>query len=660
MKSTQALTAALALAVLSSISAAQTVTVTTSKDLVDINFFTGTIADLPGPDGLVSFAEALIATDNEPGHQTIEFHIPQSDWTLQFLYPGAAVLTGGDFRAFDSVTIDGTSQTAFTGDTNPIGNEVAVYGGAVYLLAPGSRFTGFHSGEMYLTGDNGVVEDNTGGMHINLWADNGVARNNQAGTIKIDRGNFNTVIGNTMQRVRIWGFGASQRAVGNRVGGPSLDERNFITGYGTVNSEGLPSGTDVELFYTDGTEIENNYIGTTPDGMAQGHQFSNKGIEFLDGNIGTRVRNNLIAGILGHGQGPHWAGTLWGWTIFFQGGGSDIEITGNTLGLDATGAATLPGVWGLDIGYGAFSTYTDVRVGGYTPGEGNTIAGHLLTGLLVGNATSGVRLAGNSIFGNGTNLAASIGIDLLGSSQSIGVTLNDALDADSGGNGLQNFPVLSSANIESTGTRVVGVLDSAPNQNYTLEFFASPAADPSGYGQGELPLGFASVATDGAGTVSFDALVAVAPAGWVVTATATLEPLGQTSEFAFSIPTTAVSCAADLGFEGPGTASLSLCGSPLGTGGSAILRVEGALSRSPAWVMFGTSFAPTPVLGGTVVPIPGQIFFLGGTDAGGALSFGPIPGGGGPVTLFAQAAYLDLSLPNLVGLTNALQVELLP
>ena len=108
---------------LAGFAAAQTVTVTTSADAVDVDWQTATVSDLPGPDGKVSFSEAMIATNNTPGHQTVAFAIPQSEWTLQFLHPGKAVLTsltGFFFRANDQVTIDGTTQTAFTGDTNPV------------------------------------------------------------------------------------------------------------------------------------------------------------------------------------------------------------------------------------------------------------------------------------------------------------------------------------------------------------------------------------------------------------------------------------------------------------------------------------------------------------------------------------------------------------
>ncbi len=53
------------------------------------------------------------------------------------------------------------------------------------------------------------------------------------------------------------------------------------------------------------------------------------------------------------------------------------------------------------------------------------------------------------------------------------------------GNDLQVAPVLTSAVSSSTSTIVTGTLTASPNTTYQLQFFADPAADPSGYGQGE-------------------------------------------------------------------------------------------------------------------------------------------------------------------------------
>ena len=51
----------------SGLATAATVTVDSGTDPIDINWQTATIADLPGPDGRISFSEAMIATNNTRG-----------------------------------------------------------------------------------------------------------------------------------------------------------------------------------------------------------------------------------------------------------------------------------------------------------------------------------------------------------------------------------------------------------------------------------------------------------------------------------------------------------------------------------------------------------------------------------------------------------------
>jgi hypothetical protein len=83
---------------------------------------------------------------------------------------------------------------------------------------------------------------------------------------------------------------------------------------------------------------------------------------------------------------------------------------------------------------------------------------------------------------------------------------------------------------------VNGSLASRPNQTYTIEFFVSRAADPSGFGEGELYLGSTTLATDSSGNANFSvSLPAGNPFGdgtasGYFTATAT-DPGGSTSEF---------------------------------------------------------------------------------------------------------------------------------
>lgn len=596
--------------VLASAASAQTVTVTTITDVVDIDGFAGTVADLPGPDGLVSFSEAMIATNNTPGHQTVAFAIPATDlgWCCP-AYDGIAVfhsVTGFYWRANDEVTIDGTTQTAFAGDTNPNGAEILLYGATFYLNADNSTLRGFHSTAVQSGGVGSVIEDNTGGMNLDLFAGGAsLVRNNVCGTIKIDRSSDNVVIGNTASRVRIWGFGASQPATGNRIGGPTPAERNYLTGYGTWNSDGYPSGTTVELFDTTGTVIENNSIGTTPDGLAQGNLASTIGIGFSGTNVDTVVRGNRIAGILGHGQGPHANGLLFGWAILVAGSGSGLELVGNTIGLDANGQPTLGSVWGIDIGNPVTNVWfgSDVRIGGSAPGEGNEIAGHSFNGITVGRNAQEVRIEGNSIHDNGW-----LGIDLIPSGYGYGVTPNDALDLDTGGNALQNFPELLSATVAGPLLRVLGTLHSTPSSTFTVEFFGSSSCDGSGNGEGEVYLGTTTAVTDAAGNASFDFLGDVTvPAGWVVTASAIAEPTGATSEFSACVTVDDATVGIAL-CTGEGVGSTCPCGNDsLPGSGEGCANSTGVGARLHAW---GSTVAADDELTLLITQAPPSTFAL--------------------------------------------------
>ncbi len=78
---------------------------------------------------------------------------------------------------------------------------------------------------------------------------------------------------------------------------------------------------------------------------------------------------------------------------------------------------------------------------------------------------------------------------------------------------------------------MAGTLTASPDTTYTLQFFSNPAADPSGYGQGETFLLTKSVTTNAAGVASFSITIKPAvAAGDVISVTAT-SPLGNTSAF---------------------------------------------------------------------------------------------------------------------------------
>lgn len=166
---------------------------------------------------------------------------------------------------------------------------------------------------------------------------------------------------------------------------------------------------------------------------------------------------------------------------------------------------------------------TDVSIGGTAAGTGNTIAFNA-SGVDISPGGLHDPVRGNRIFSNSGGLGIDLGLF-------DGVTPNDTLDADSGANALQNFPILNSAVTDAGATAIAGVLDSAPNASFSVDLYASSACDVSGNGEGERPIGTVAVNTDGAGHAAFAfAASPEIPAGQLVTATATSAD-ANTSEF---------------------------------------------------------------------------------------------------------------------------------
>src|SRR5438874_3128618 len=121
-----------------------------------------------------------------------------------------------------------------------------------------------------------------------------------------------------------------------------------------------------------------------------------------------------------------------------------------------------------------------------------------------------------------------------------GVTPNDPLDADSGPNNLQNFPVLTSAVISGSSPAVLtvdGTLHSSPNKFVLIDFFAdADPCDPAVI-EGRRPLGGSALTTDSQGNASFSESIELVPGTVInsVTATTRVFPL-YTSEFSPCVP----------------------------------------------------------------------------------------------------------------------------
>ncbi|MEZ5965723.1 MAG: PQQ-dependent sugar dehydrogenase [Planctomycetota bacterium] len=114
----------------------------------------------------------------------------------------------------------------------------------------------------------------------------------------------------------------------------------------------------------------------------------------------------------------------------------------------------------------------------------------------------------------------------------------------------------------------------------------------------------------------------------------------------------------DLGFGLIGsnneTPLFEICGR-LEAGVSADFILRRAPASVPAVLAVSTTNNPTPILGGTLVPVPPQLLLPASTDASGSASL-TVPGGVGPGILYAQWLMVDVGLPQSIGFSNAMRI----
>jgi hypothetical protein len=273
-----------------------------------------------------------------------------------------------------------------------------------------------------------------------------------------------------------------------------------------------------------GHTLEDCFIGTDPTGtLDRGN--TTVGVAVSSGSFegppfGQTIKNNLISG--------NAIGIEFGFTPAIPFLIGETLIQGNLIGTAIDGITPLPNDGnGIRVLSGGLNT-----IGGDGVGEGNVIAF---------NGGAGVRVdsfgpnAGNEILRNSIHSNGQLGIDL----GAAGVTANDAMDADTGPNNLQNFPVLTAASFASGMTTVEGSLHSVPSTQFRIDFYVGGDCDGTGNGEGRTWIGtIGPVATNamGDGTFGPNAFATPSP-GARATATAT-HPDGSTSEFSACIPVT--------------------------------------------------------------------------------------------------------------------------
>jgi hypothetical protein len=117
----------------------------------------------------------------------------------------------------------------------------------------------------------------------------------------------------------------------------------------------------------------------------------------------------------------------------------------------------------------------------------------------------------------------------------------------------------------------------------------------------------------------------------------------------------------DLGFQGPGTATLQMYGTELFAGGQADIKLSYATPNSPCWLLASIFQLFSGFKGGILVPATSPAVLLPlNTDANGSFTLPGVQGGNGFLIIYAQVLVKNAAYPQGWGLSNALAMELLP
>ncbi|MEY2526915.1 MAG: large repetitive protein, partial [Verrucomicrobiota bacterium] len=383
------------------------------------------------------------STDAPPVPTTVTFHIPTSDPnynagtgvftirpTFLMVAPGAGT------------TIDGSTQTVFSGDTNTSGPEIVIDGSQVGAQNLGLSASGFYLHEMNCTVENlvingfnqqGIALDGTRAALFGTSASGNVISGCYIGTDRtggVGMGNGNAWPGIEM-------FGGPHN---NTIGGTTAAARNVIsgnTGHGIVIQG---AGTSNNL-------VLGNYIGTNAAGTgALSNNFT--GVAIYGG-----ATNNTIGGSTSSARNVLSGNKLQGF-IFADPGTNGNVALGNYVGLNATGNAAIPNgnnnpaSHSFYPGAAIFNGAQNNTIGGTAAGSANVISGNTAqainitdpgtTGNIVAGNLLGTNPAGTAAIGNGfadpPNFYTYAGIAIFGGAHSniIGGTAAGAANVISG------------------------------------------------------------------------------------------------------------------------------------------------------------------------------------------------------------------------------------
>lgn len=425
--------------------------------------------------------------------------------------------------------------------TSVTGNDVTAPAGVFALMPPGAgtiddnTITDADVGVMLIAGSGASVSGNTFAMTDDVFSVGIVSIGNETvfGGNQFDDNRFESRIG-------VWSIGDAS---------PSIRRNTFSA----------EDGIGLLMIRSQAATIADNVV----DGGAAGMLLFNVGgADIRDNRISDTNVGALLLGILPGEDADTPAGddvptdpeALW--TDLFTGGAPRIGLDwANAVQslVEIDEQVIYSGPVSSDLNRWTGNHLTDNQIGlllggdldanliGGSAADGNTIVGNTAAGILLAGTPGpqAVTIRGNVLHGNGTLGAEEIpagvpDLKLLDESSDGAAwtpLVNDPGDADTGPNGLQNHPVLTT--VTADGSSVAGELWSSPSASFEVDLYAATSCHPSGHGGAERWLTSVTVTTDATGRGTFTAGTSVA-AGEVVTATATGTGAfadGATSEF---------------------------------------------------------------------------------------------------------------------------------
>jgi hypothetical protein len=378
----------------------------------------------------------------------------------------------------------------------------------------------------------------------------------------------------------------------------------------------------------------NNVIGgtTTGDGNTfDGNSVSGACISGSNNTFkGNRVVGNRFGGIGVGGSSNVIGGAETGARNIISGnGGTGLTLSGtqhtvkgNYVGVGADGTSANGNGRGTQTGNmaGIAVSGTGHVIGGLEAGAGNVIAHNFDPGVdFTDNAASGVAILSNSIYKNSRK-----GIDLTHPT-SVTPLPNDELDADTGANGLQNYPQICSVVQSGQNIVISGRLHSTPNMQFVIQFFSTDPLLESC--QAQTLLGSINVVTNANGDAPFTTAVP-GSASALITSTAT-DANNNTSEIS-----PCVRCVASSDFNGDGNSDIFWRNTNTGENtfwflnGRTIIGGGNIPSAPPEW---------TPYLGDFNADGRTDIFWRNATTGGNGLWYlnGRVVSGGGNIASMA-------------------------